>query len=260
MKNINSIADHESGVITYSSDDAIRARKEIHRRLKSYQATDDEAERSLGLFLRGSLLARILAIHEIYLRIQKLPGCIFDIGTWRGQTAILCENFRAIHEPLNFNRRIAAFDTFNGYTGFSSKDRATELHRDGTYSVGGNNYAKYLEELLILHEQSNAMGHNNGKHKIIVGDCRDTIPEFFRAHPNEVVALAFFDLNTYESTSAAFELVYSRLVPGGIIAFWQLTRDAIQAEGNFYAEKIIKLPHTIQRCDTYPGLCYIQKS
>lgn len=258
MAKITKLATHESGAITYSSDDAIHARKEIFNRMKQYHANEDEAERSLGLFLRGSLLARILATGEIYQRIVHLPGCVMDVGTWRGQTAVLCENFRAIYEPLHFNRRIVALDTFEGYQGFSDKDKATELHKDGTYNTGMA-YAQYLSELLVLHEKSNAMGHNNGKHSVIAGDCRKTIPDFFKQHPNEVVALAFFDVNAYEPTAESFKTIYERMVPGGIIAFWQLTRDAIQAEGRFYAEHILKLPHTIQRCETYPGLCFIEK-
>lgn len=258
MAKITKLATHESGAITYSNDDAIVARREIYARMKNYRASEDESERSLGLFLRGSLLARILATGEIYERIVHLPGCVMDVGTWRGQTAVLCENFRAIYEPLHFNRRIIAFDTFEGYQGFSNKDKSTEQHKDGTYSTGID-YAQYLSELLVLHEKSNAMGHNHGKHSVIAGDCRKTIPDFFTKHPNEIVALAFFDVNAYEPTAEAFDAIYERLVPGGIIAFWQLTRDAIQAEGRFYAEKILKLPHAIQRCETYPGLCFIEK-
>lgn len=251
---------HESAVVSYSNDDAIGARSKIFERLMTYEATPDEHERSLGLFLRGSLLARILAVGHIYQKIIDLPGAVLDVGTWRGQTAVLCENYRAIYEPLHFNRRIVCFDTFEGYVGFSDRDKATALHKEGTYKVGGNSYAEYLRELLALHEQSNIGGHNNNKHKVLVGDCRKTIPQFFADNPSEFVALAFFDVNAFEPTAEAFETVYKRLVPGGVIAFWQLTRNIIPAEGRVYAEQILpKVPHVVHRTPTYPGLCYIEK-
>lgn len=253
---------HESCVITYSPPESLEARTELFSRLNNYAASDEEKERSLGLFLRGSLLARIFAIADIYRRIVSIPGIILDVGTWRGQTAVICENLRAIYEPLHFNRRIVCFDTFEGYAGFSDKDKATALHRDGTYNVDadGIDYASYLAELLVLHEKCNALGHNNGKHKVIKGDCRTTIPGFFTESPNEFVALAFLDLNNYEPTSAAVEEIWGKLVPGGILAFWQLTRTATPAEGRVYMDSILNLrPHTLCRSDTYPGLCFLIK-
>jgi len=251
---------HESTALTFSPADSIAARHELFDVMNHYPATPEEKERSMGLFIRGSLLARFLGISEIYQQIVKLPGIIIDLGTWRGQTAVLCENFRAIYEPLHFNRRIVCFDTFEGYVGFSNKDKPTSLHRDGTYGLGGNDYAELLRTLLLLHEKNNAMGHFHGKHKVIKGDCRVTLPKFFDENSNELVSLAFFDVNSFEPTVQSFELIYKHLVPGGIIALWQLTRDSIPAEGMAYTKTILnKYPHTVFRSASYPGLCYIKK-
>lgn len=250
---------HESTAITYSGADSLAARSELFEILKNYPATPEETERSLGLFLRGSLLARIFAIRELYEKIVPLPGAVFDVGTWRGQTAVVCENLRAIFEPLHFNRRIVCLDTFSGYKGFSRRDKASVLHKDGTYKVE-KNYARLLERLLALHEKSNAMGHNHGKHTVLKGDCRTTLPKFFKENENEVAALAFFDLNCFAPTLKSFELIYEKLVPGGIAAFWQLTRRCVPAEGMVYSREILnKRGHAIRRSRFYPGLCYIIK-
>lgn len=251
---------HELSVMTYSSQQSIEARYELFDRMKSYDASPEEIERSLGLFIRGSLMARFLAIAEIYKRIVHLPGVVLDVGTWRGQTAVLCENFRAIFEPLHLNCRIVCFDTFEGYKGFSDLDKATDLHQDGTYTVGGTAYAAYLDGLLKIHERNNAMGHNFGKHRVIAGDCRKTVPEFFQNNAHEFVALAFFDVNSVEPTREAFEVIFERVVNGGVVAFWQLTRDKIPAEGIVYTQHIMgKYAHKIERSPFYPGLCFITK-
>jgi hypothetical protein len=252
---------HESSIISLSDKNALNAREELFKIMNNYPSTDDEKERSLGLFIRGSLLARIFGIREVYEKIVSIPGSIIDLGTWRGQTAVICENMRAIFEPLHFNRRIIAFDTFIGYKGFSEKDNATKLHKEGTYSTG-ENYDELLNTILQLHEQSNAMGHNYCKHKVIKGDCLQTLPKFFSENTNEFVALAFFDVNSIKPTSDSFSLIYDKMVPGGVIAFWQLSRDGkvIQAEGQVYANNILnKYNHTIHRSLFYPGLCYMIK-
>lgn len=250
---------HESTRISYSNSASLEARSELFDRLKNYNASDEETERSLGLFIRGSLLARFFAIREVYEKIVNKPGVIVDLGTWRGQTSVLCENLRAIFEPLHLNRRIISFDTFEGYKGFSNKDKQTEIHKEGTYKVD-EGYASYLQSLLEIHEKNNAMGHNYGKHKVIQGDCRDKLKEYFQDNPNEIVSLAFFDVNSYDPTLKSFEIIYERLIPGGVVAFWQLTRNVIPAEGMVYANNILnKIPHELHRSSFYPGLCYMVK-
>jgi hypothetical protein len=253
---------HESAVVSYSNQSSLAARSAIFQLMQDYPASAEEKERSLGLFLRGSLLARLLAISEIYQRIVHLPGAVLDIGTWRGQTAVICENLRAIYEPLHFNRRIYAFDTFEGYQGFSKDDKATDLHQNGTYGVGGESYAGLLRELLGLHERSNAMGDkNHGKHQVIMGDCVQTVRQMLEQQSHEVIALAFFDVNSVQPTERTFELIWDRVVKGGVIAFWQLTRNTIPAEGMVYVKTIMgRYGHSIQRCATYPGLCYLIKT
>ncbi|MGD6613511.1 hypothetical protein VXM49_22995, partial [Xanthomonas citri pv. citri] len=57
---------HESSVLTHTAADGIQARDELFAMMNGYASTPEEKERSLGLFLRGSLLARILAVAHIY--------------------------------------------------------------------------------------------------------------------------------------------------------------------------------------------------
>lgn len=253
---------HESVKLTFSTQSSVEARSQLFELFKHYPASAEETERSMGLFLRGSLLARIFAVRELYEKIIMIPGIIVDLGTWRGQTAVLCENLRAILEPMHFNRRIVCFDTFTGYVGFSGKDKSTDLHKEGTYVVEPE-YGNYLEQLLILHEKNNAMGHNFGKHRVIKGDCRNTVSDYFQEENNEIVSLAFFDLNSVDPTWESFKLIYEKLSPNGIIAFWQLSRKEIPAEGIVYSNNILaqltKFNHTLYRSVFYPGLCYMIK-
>jgi hypothetical protein len=50
-----------------------------------------------------------------------------------------------------------------------------------------------------------------------------------------------------------------RLVPGGVVAFWQLTRGGqTPAEGIHYVRELLgKHPHRIHKAKSYPSLCYL---
>ena len=251
---------HDSAQLTYSNQTSIAARQEIFRLRNAYEATDEEAERSAGLFLRGSLLARLLATADVYKRILGIPGAILDVGTWRGQTAVLCENLRAIYEPLDLSRRVIAFDTFDGYAGFAEGESRSTAQSEGKYGVGGPTYAEWLRNLLKLHESSNAMGHVTGKHSVIVGDVRTTLSAHFAENPGRLVALAFFDLGSFEATRSALETIWPRVVPGGVAAFWQFTRQETQGDGQAYLSVIgSESTHPLEYMPQYPGLCIITK-
>lgn len=251
--------EYDSKVFTNSSDSQLAAREKLYELFESYPAPKTEKERSLSLFLRGSQLARLLAINEIYQQIVHLPGNIMDCGTWRGSTAILCENLRAIYEPLNFQRHIYAFDTFEGYKGFEDYEVKVNNISNGTYSVE-DNYEKLLEELLVVHEQNNAMGHIHGKHYVVRGDIVDTLPKILSENRGLSLSLVFFDLNCYKPTYEVLNHVLSRLLVGGIVAMWQFSREELQSESQVFFELIHeKINYTIHQCKTYPSLVYIIK-
>lgn len=244
---------------TFSADAQLNARDELFSLCENYNIPKDEKERSLSLFLRGSQLARIFALQEVYQNILNVPGSILDFGTWRGGSAVICENLRAIYEPLNFQRHIYAFDTFEGYAGFEENEAVTKNVSNGTYGVE-KNYHLYLEHLLKLHEQNNAMGHINGKHSVIKGNVTQTFPELLSKNKGLCIALAFFDLNCLKPTQETLELVLERLLVGGVLAMWQFTRKEIQAESEAFFSLIHnKVNYTIYTCKTYPSLVYIKK-
>ena len=251
--------EYDSKIFTNSSNNQLEARDKLYELFENYPAPKDEKERSLSLFMRGSQLARLLAINEIYQKIINIPGNIMDCGTWRGSTAILCENLRAIYEPLNFQRHIYAFDTFTGYKGFKQNEVKIKNISNGTYSVE-DKYDELLKNLLILHEQNNAMGHIYGKHYVIPGDIIETLPKILSENRGLSLSLVFFDLNCYKPTNEVFNYVLSRLLVGGIIAMWQFSREEIQSEAQVFFEQIQgKINYSIHKCTTYPSLVYVVK-
>jgi len=52
---------------------------------------------------------------------------------------------------------------------------------------------------------------------LVRGNVIDTVPKFFKEHPETVVALAYFDLALYEPTKVCLETILPHLIPGSLI-------------------------------------------
>lgn len=207
---------------------------------------------NIGMYTRSSVLVKFLLMSEIYQRIEKLPGCLVEFGTWWGQNLVLLENLRAIHEPFNKQRTIIGFDTFEGYTSLSGQDKASEVWGEHSYSTG-KDYVGYLRELLEIHEGSNVLGHVRGRHKLIEGDVAVTAPAYFKEHPETIVAFAYFDMALYEPTKAALEAVKPHLMPGSILLMDELTWDESPGEAIAFKETFSRDEVLIEKCARYPS-------
>ncbi len=217
-------------VYTLSSDKELRTRADLFNIFLSLSKKNKiEAERNSGLFLRSSLLARFLAINEIYQKILNLPGVICDFGTWYGQNAIILENLRAINEPNNIDRTIHSFDTFKGYQGFSNKDFKSNGVKNNSYKINIQNYEKSLLKILDLQQKINQPKDIILNHQVYKGDCRKTIKKFLRKD-NYPISMAFFDLNSHNATFSILKQISKFFIKGSILVFFQFQRNDINGE------------------------------
>lgn len=236
---------------TTAQGEALTSRTRLREMMQASPLPPDELMFNLGLYVRSSLLVKFLVLHDVYRRIQSLPGALIEFGTWRGQNLVLLENLRAIHEPFNKQRTIIGFDTFAGYpeeAGMAAK--STETH--GGYDTGGA-YPAYLGELLQVHEAMNAFGHLRGNHRLIAGDVVETAPKFFADHPETLVAFAFFDMGPYEPTIAALKAIRPHLMPGSVLLFDELTWAGAPGEAIAFKEVFKDVRYSIEKCQFYPS-------
>lgn len=173
-----------------------------------------------GLYIRSSVLAKLLYVNELYERIVGIPGVIVEFGVWWGQNLALFESLRAIYEPYNHTRKVIGFDTFAGYASTSNADGSSVYVREGAYDVSAG-YEHYLAALLDYHERENTLAHIK-KYELVKGDATVTAPEYFERHPHTIVALAYLDMQLYEPTRAALEAVRPHLVRGSVVAIDEL--------------------------------------
>ena len=218
---------------TKSTDNQLKHRERLYELFNQRPMPDDQLMLTLGLYMRSSVLAKLLMLNEAYLLFKDVPGVVIEFGTWWGQNLVVLENLRAIYEPFNASRRVIGFDTFKGYPKVSGKDRASETIKAGGYTVS-DNYEEYLNQLLKYHEENNVLGAIK-KTQTIAGDVAQTVPKFFQDQPQTIVAFAYFDMALYEPTKVCLEAIKPHLVPGSVLMMDEL--NAVDYPGETVAFK-----------------------
>ena len=216
---------------------------------------DDQLLVNLGLYMRAPALANVLWIDELYRKIVDLPGAIMEFGVWWGQTLVLCESFRAIHEPYNHARRIVGFDTFSGYPALSPADVPSETIKVAGYAVS-EGYETYLEALLDYHRRENVIPQIQ-KWELVKGDVTQTVAPYLEKHQEMIVALAIFDLALYEPTRQALQAIRPRLVRGSVVAFDELNCAEYPGETQAVREVLGLERHALKRSRYLPDRSYL---
>lgn len=213
-------ADNESNAVkSFSSRDEIDSYRELEGILKSSPIFPGEILNNLGLFLTRASLARMLFLHDLYLKIVDVPGCVIELGCHWGQNLALFSTFRTIYEPQNIGRRIVGFDSFEGYVRSSEEDG--QLMTEGVSANAATvseNYEVLLDRILDCHNALGPRAHIK-KHTIIKGDVTETLPAYLTKHPDTIIALIYFDLGLHEPTRKCLDAIKNHLARGSVIGF-----------------------------------------
>jgi hypothetical protein len=230
---------------TIASQESLDFRLQLARLYKETNIPTEELMCNLGLFLRSGALVKYLVINEIYEMILDVPGNIMEFGVWWGQNLVFFENLRAIYEPFNKNRRIIGFDTFEGYKNISENDaQQSDIFFEGNFS-SSSEYKDQLAQIIELHEKINVLGHIYGRHKLVAGDCCETVPNYFREYPDEIISLAYLDVGLYKPTKIILENVLPHLVKGSLIVMDELNWQEAPGERMAYKEVLKNVDHDI---------------
>ncbi len=188
-----------------------------------------------------------LAHYELFKHVIDLPGCIIELGVFRGASFFSWSVFLETFCPFDRHRKVYGFDTFEGLGRFTTKDGADEEGRIETdESVGRfeGSFESTAKEAQTLVEMHNADGMFPGmeRSKVIVGDILETLPTFVEENPGLAISLLHFDVDLYEPTRKALELLYPKVVPGGVVVFDEYGLLAWPGETNAVNEYFATLP------------------
>lgn len=168
-------------------------------------------------------IRQTLAYYEIFKNIMDLPGSIAEIGVFMGNGLFTWAKLLEIFFPNNRTKKVYGFENFSGYTKeVSDIDKAGVEYIARRYKEAGSTVfkaeRKVMEELLKINSLDNLI---MGVDRIVLHSAPDLNLEGnlrkFTERGGVRLSLLVVDVNLYEPTKAALELMYPKLVKGGLI-------------------------------------------
>ena len=166
-----------------------------------------------------------------YVTEQGLEGDFAECGVWRGGSVMAMA--RKLRELGVSDRTIWLYDTFSGMTAPTEKDieassgaSAAELMQTTAVGDGNNVWAFATKEDVVAN--LTLTGYPMERFHLVEGDVAQTL----KYDIPEKLALLRLDTDWYESTKMGLEVLYPRLVPGGICILddyghWAGAREAV---------------------------------
>lgn len=153
---------------------------------------------------REGVYACLLALRHVL--VNDIPGDIVECGVWRGGMSILMAGMLRLY---NSNRKLYMYDTFSGMTEPSAQDGFIgNEKRINDFVTSGSS----LEDVKANFEKAGLLTDSL---VFVQGDVCKTLED--PANIPEKVALLRLDTDMYASTKAELEVLYPRLVSGGIL-------------------------------------------
>ncbi|SCY09746.1 Macrocin-O-methyltransferase (TylF) [Lachnospiraceae bacterium XBB2008] len=165
-------------------------------------------ENGFYLTTQPSRIGNIISHYELYKMVINLPGDIVECGVFRGGSLIQWATFRELLENQE-SRKIIGFDMFGPFP--EAHNEGDELFRKKWLNETGGDYLE-IEEL----EKSLAL-KGFGNVELVKGDILETLEKYIKQHPFLRISLLHIDTDIYEPSKKALEILYDRVVQGGII-------------------------------------------
>ena len=181
-----------------------------------------------GIEITG-LAANIDAVK--YVVGNSIPGCVIECGVWKGGSIkAMMLKFQSLND---LHRDYFLFDTFTGMTEPSDHDK--KWNSDSARVIYDQklkgNFTDWCYSPLDSVREFVAEGISEEMNvKYIKGDVLQTIPQLINSIPE--ISILRLDTDWYESTKIEMELLYPKVVPGGVVIIddygaWKGARKAV---------------------------------
>lgn len=206
--------------------------------------------------VRRQRLSKFLAHTEIFRLQLDVHGSVLDLGVNAGQSLFSWAQLSAILEPVNYTRAVIGFDTFAGIPDVTAED-TTGAAPSANLAPG----AFAFDDVDSLHRAAAAFDANRflghiPKIELVTGDIMQTLPAYLEENQHLVVSLLHLDMDVFEPTKRALELVTPRMPKGAVIVFDEVNQRPYPGETRAVIESIGLPALRLQRFAWETGLSY----
>jgi hypothetical protein len=190
-------------------------------------------------------LAKFICHYELFKMVSNLPGHIVELGVFKGESLLRFAQLSEIFLTYDRSFDVIGFDNFSGFPDFHVNDGKKEERTDKV--EGGWSSKNYREELLSLINvfDNDRFAPQKPRIRLIEGDIRKTVPEFYKSNPGTKIKLLHLDADLYEPTKIGLECLWDSLVVGGVLVLDEYGFDVFPGEAiavdEFFKARNIKL-------------------
>jgi hypothetical protein len=161
-------------------------------------------------------------------RARALPGDLVELGVFKGHTTVFCADYLGF---AGWDKRWWLYDTFEGIPEDQLDPGWARINAE---LYGTNLYAEVVERFARFPNIDVIQGR---------------VPEILHERSPETIAFLHVDMNNAAAEIAALDLLFDRVVPGGVILFddyaWATSRAQYDAEKTWFerrGEMVLPLP------------------
>jgi hypothetical protein len=194
--------------------------------LKKFVDTTSEWDLYNGFFLNNDIerLRKFLVREHFFKMSLELPGDIVEVGVFKGTGIAQLLKLREIFIPAS-NKKVIGFDLFSQSNEYKEKlsennQNLSEYYNTSCVSmdtgISKDDVSYFIDKMKLTNTR---MGFNTEIYQLIEGDVQGSIPIYLKENPGFRISYLYLDLDIDEPTYTALNLLYDRVVRGGIIVF-----------------------------------------
>lgn len=199
-------------------------------------------------------LAKFLAKEKLFTKVLTVNGIIAECGVLNAAGLFTWAQLSNIYEPVNYNRKIVGFDTFDGFPEVNAIDNKGVL-----ISKKGDLKGSSVDQINLSIEKYNQERHLShiSNIELIKGDFNETGAKYLTDNSHILISLLYLDFDLYDPTKKALELFVPRMPKGAIVAFDELNCESFPGETVAFNELMGIKNYQVNRFPFDPWISYI---